>query len=267
MAFISKDGYLDVAAFSSLAREIDKYAVSEQMKPTTIHFVPKVMPKYDREKAKAGGELFERKRAQIVKIKKRMPAAGSRMKMVIMLRLYKGIEDTEFDKDISAALKAIDTHNKLAEKTVASIKKEAVKKRDVLAKAFDKNLDAVEKVLLAGGVKKADLAIGQSMMGKSMVVKLPNGGFISIGKADADKFAKAKEPKKEGTSGFGRKKKLEEAPTKKKKVVAEAPLKKKKKVVAEAPLKKKKKVVAEAPLKKKKKVVATVPVKKKKARS
>jgi len=247
MAFLAKDGYLSIEEFIALAREIDKYAIREQLKPADIHFAPKVLPKYDAAKAKAGGEAFTKKRALLIKVKKRMPPAGSRVKMVITLRLYKGIEETEFAKDIALALKAIAAHNKLAEKTIASMKGAAVKKRDALAKSFDKNLLAVETLLVSAGLKKSNLAIGQSMMGKSMVVKLPNGGFISIGKADEEKFLKAKEPKKEGATGaFGRTKKVADAPVAKKKKVSaveEPVVKKKKKVAVEAPVVKKKKKV------------------------
>jgi hypothetical protein len=204
MSFVDKDGYLNVADIVSLAKDIDKLATAEQMKATEVYFVPKVLPKYDAAKAKKGGVLFERKRAQIVKIKKRMPSVGSRMKMVVLLRLYKGIEDTEFGKEIRLALKAIEQHNKAAEKAIASIKKEALKKKESSAKEFDKNLAALEKLLLGAGLKKSDLAIGESPMGKSMVVKLSTG-YITIGKADAEKFARAKEPKDPNATGFGRK--------------------------------------------------------------
>ena len=36
-----------------------------------------------------------------------------------------------------------------------------------------------------------DYAVGQSMMGKTLIVKLPNGGYVSIGKSDATKFENA----------------------------------------------------------------------------
>jgi hypothetical protein len=202
--FIAKDGYVAPEAFASLAREIDKYAAKEGLKPGEVHFVPKVIPKYDSAKAKKGGELFERKRAQVIKIKKRMPSSGSRMKMVVLLRLYKGLEDTDFDKEVKAALKAIDAHNKVASKTVETLKKNGQKKREAAAKEFDKNLAALEKILKDAGIKSKDLAIGQSAMGKSMTVKLPNGGFVSIGKADADKFAKAIESAKEAEANGGK---------------------------------------------------------------
>ena len=41
-------------------------------------------------------------------------------------------------------------------------------------------------------LKGVDFAVGTSMMGKTLIVKLPNGGFVSVGKADAERFEKAK---------------------------------------------------------------------------
>src|SRR5574343_761083 len=115
--FLSTDGYINVEAFVALAKEIDKVATKEQLKPTEIHFAGKVIPKYDAAKAKAGGEAFTKKRAQLIKMKTRMPQAGARMRMVVLLRDYKGLSDAhpEFDKDFDAAINAINAHNKQAE--------------------------------------------------------------------------------------------------------------------------------------------------------
>jgi hypothetical protein len=192
--FLSKDGLLNVEAIVALAREIDKVATKEQLKPAEIHFAGKVIPKYDAAKAKAGGEAFTKKRAQLIKVRSRMPASGSRVKMVAMLRNYKELEEFEdFTADFNAALKAIAVHNKLAEKLIATSKKEGAKKREIGAKEFDKNADAFIKLMAEAGVKSSNIAIGMSMMGKTIIVKLPNGGYVSVGKADAERFAKAKE--------------------------------------------------------------------------
>lgn len=233
MAFLSKDGYIDSAEFTSLAREIDKFAAKEGLKPAEIHFAGKVIPKYDTAKAKANPDLFTRKRAQVIKVRTRMPAAGSRMKMVVVLRNYKGLEEFEdFTKDFNAALKAIAAHNKLAEKTIAAYKKEGLKKRQQGAKEFDKNADAFIALLEGAGVKAANIAVGTSMMGKTIIVKLPNGGFVSVGKADAERFKKAKDSengKEPAKKPFGRAKKVvedddeDEAPVRKTRAVKKAP--------------------------------------------
>ena len=191
---LSKDGYLDTAWFTQLAREIDKFAAKEGLKPSTIYYSPKVIPKFDKTKEKAGGTTWTKKRAQIVKTKSRAPAAGSRVKMVVQLRLYKNIEDPEygFHKDIRIALKAIDQHNKLAERVVGQIKKEAEKLRNRAAKEFDANIDCfIEEFLGEDAVEGEDYAIGQSMMGKTVILRLPNGGYVSLGKSDETKFDNA----------------------------------------------------------------------------
>lgn len=196
--FLAPDGFLNTEAFIELAREIDKFATSEGMKPSTIYFTPKIVPKFDKAKAKAGGDAWTKKRALVVKTKSRAPVAGSRMRMVVQLRLYKGIEDPElgFNKDIAAALKAIAQHNKTAERIIASMKKEGAKVRERAAKEFDKNIDCVINTILKVDddvIDGVDYAVGTSMMGKTLIVKLPNGGFVSIGKSDAEKFKKARE--------------------------------------------------------------------------
>lgn len=192
--FLSKDGLLNVEEIVLLAREIDKLAVKEQLKPAEIHFSGKVIPKYDAAKAKAGGEAFEKKRSIPIKVRSRMPASGSRVKMVALLRNYKGLEEfTEFTADFNAAVKAIAAHNKIAERFIAKNKAEGAKKRAAATKEFDKNVDAFMDLLDAAGIDEDNVAIGTSMMGKTIIVKLPNGGYVSVGKADKERFLKAQE--------------------------------------------------------------------------
>ena len=192
--FLSKDGYINVEEMVALCREIDKVALKEQLKPAEIHFSGKVIPKFDVAKAKAGGEAFTKKRACPIKVRSRMPASGSRVKMVALLRNYKGLEEFgDLSKDFGLALKAIGLHNKQAEKTVASLKAAGAKKREAATKEFDKNADCVVGLLEDAGIKASSIAVGMSMMGKTIIVKLPNGGYVSIGKADAERFNKAKE--------------------------------------------------------------------------
>lgn len=220
--FLAADGYLDPQAFKDLAREIDKYGKKEGMKPTTIYFTPKSVPAFDKKKAKADPDAYEKKRAQPVKTKSREPAAGSRVKMVIQLRLYKGIEEKEhgFSRDIKEAIRALESHGKKAEKTIEHNKKVGAKLRERGAKEFDKNLESFEELLQEAGVEAEDIAIGTSMMGKTMILRLPNGGYVSIGKSDEAKFNKAQESgdeEEEAAPKKKAKKSKEEAPAKKKK--------------------------------------------------
>ena len=198
MKFISKDGFLDTAEITVLARNIDKFATKQGLKTTGIWFSARLIPKYDADRAKIGGELYARKRAKLLKMKTRMPALGTRVMVQILLKNYKGLEDTatfkeEFAKDYKAAVAAIEAHNKAAEKFIARFKEAATKKREKVNAEFDKNIDEAVNVLTAGGVAKKYIVVGTSMLGKTVLVKLPNGGYISVGKADKERFDKARE--------------------------------------------------------------------------
>jgi hypothetical protein len=112
--------------------------------------------------------------------------------MMVLLRNYKGLDQyPDYWKDYQFALKAIERHNAKAEKAIGSIKAAAAKKRDVVNAAFDKNLDCFIKDVAEE--LELDYAVGTSMMGKTLIIKLPNGGFMSVGKADKERFLKAKE--------------------------------------------------------------------------
>lgn len=191
--FLDEDGFINVAEFIALTRDTEKMAQQEGLKPAELFFAGKVIPKFDKARAKTGGELFVRKRAQIIKSRTRMPATGTRLKMQVLLKNFKGLDGEGFEdfySDYKLALKAIAAHTKQAERIIERNKKEGAKKRDALAAAFDKNLDCLVNDVLPEDI---DFAVGTSMMGKTVIVKLPNGGYVSIGKADKERFEKAKE--------------------------------------------------------------------------
>lgn len=194
--FLDKDGLINVAAFTTFAREIDKVAVKDGLKPAELYFSKTAIPKFDA--AKAAIDLYVRKRHTPTGTKARVPPTGARVRMVVLLRNYKGFLDndaySEFHKDFAKAQKALETHNKLAERFQEKHKAGAAKKREAANKDFDKNLDSLMDLLIdKAGVDEKNIAIGTSMMGKTVIFKLPNGGYVSVGKADAERFKKAKE--------------------------------------------------------------------------
>lgn len=196
--FLDKDGLINVAAFTTFAREIDKVAVKDGLKPAELYFSKTAIPKFDAAKAKAAIDLYVRKRHTPTGTKARVPPTGARVRMVVLLRNYKGFLDndaySEFHKDFAKAQKALETHNKLAERFQEKHKAGAAKKREAANKDFDKNLDSLMDLLIdKAGVDEKNIAIGTSMMGKTVIFKLPNGGYVSVGKADAERFKKAKE--------------------------------------------------------------------------
>lgn len=192
--FLDKDGYLNIPEIVALTREIEKEALKAGLKPGVVYFSGKVIPKYDAERAKKLGEAFDKKRAQPIKTRARMPASGSRLKMQVILRDFKNMDtlDIDFEKDFALAVRAIESHTKLAVKTQERMKAAGAKLREKAGKEFDKNIDCfLEKVLPENFEEGKDYVVGTSMMGKTLLVKLPNGGYVSIGKADEARFEKA----------------------------------------------------------------------------
>ena len=192
--FLDKDGYLNIPEIVALTREIEKEAGKAGLKPGIVYFSGKVIPKYDAARAQKLGEAFNKKRAQPIKTRARMPASGSRLKMQVILRDFKNMDtlDIDFEKDFALAVRAIEAHTKLAVKTQERMKAAGAKLREKAGKEFDKNIDSfITEVLPENFEEGKDYVVGTSMMGKTLLVKLPNGGYVSIGKADAARFEKA----------------------------------------------------------------------------
>jgi len=189
--FLSSDGYINVQEIVALAKEVDKVAADNNLRLQTIYYAGKVIPKFDADKPK---DVMLKKRAIPVKTRSRMPPVGSRVKMQVLLKDYKGLQDFgDLDAEVGYAIEAIADHNARAERTIADNKEASAKKRAADSKAFDKASEEVLDLLVAAGVKEANIAVGMSMMGKTIIVKLPGGSYVSIGKADSERFNKAKE--------------------------------------------------------------------------
>ena len=196
--FLDQDGYINTTEFINLVRDIDKLAVTEGLKPAELYFSKKAIVRPDHpSKARLDDAAFTKKRAQPIKRKSRMPVSGSSVRMMVLLRNYKGLDQfDDYWKDYCLALKAIERHNARAEKVIERIKADAVKRRGVVNAAFDKNIDCfIDEVI--GDNSSVDYVVGTSMMGKTLLIKLPNGGYMSIGKADKERFVKAKQAEDE----------------------------------------------------------------------
>jgi hypothetical protein len=63
--FLDSDGYINVAEFIALARDIDRMAAKEGLKPAEVYFSKKAVVKFDHpSKKKIDAEAFTKKRAQ-----------------------------------------------------------------------------------------------------------------------------------------------------------------------------------------------------------
>lgn len=217
--FLDRDGYLNVPAIVEVSNEMKKFydGLGTVAKLEGIHFVKKALPKYDAAKAKAM-PLWDQKRAQVVGFKSRHPKDGARVRMVVVLRSYKPLKelnerlvnkmtddeyntyeenmnrDEQFQATVEVIKAAMEQHNAKAEKFVEQLKAKRTKDKEVKNKAFDNVIDVVTDLLVAAGLSEDDIAVGVSMMGKTLLARLPKkAGFISIGMADAERFKKAVE--------------------------------------------------------------------------
>ena len=202
--YLSADGQIDVGAFAKLANRIKvangkvptETTTTGREKPvklaSTILYSGKPIAKYSASLEKKNDHKYKVARGQQIKSRTKMPAAESRVKFVMLLpAAIVGVDKTIL-AEIKKATSAASSHNKKALRIVDKVKVEKGKARDAANAEFDKNVDAVKAILLAGGIKEANIVVGQSMFGKIVHVKLPNGGVVSIGKSDDAKLRAAK---------------------------------------------------------------------------
>jgi hypothetical protein len=196
--YLSADGLIDVAALTKLANRImtangkipESASRAKLISPT--FYTAKPAEKYSASLEKKNDHKYKTLRGQQVKSRTKLPPAGSSIKFKLLLPALLEGADKTVAAEVRKAVSAINSHNKKAVKVVDKVKTEKGKIRDAANKEFDANVDVVTQILLAGGIKETGIAVGQSMFGKVVHVKLPNGGVISIGKSDTSKFNAAK---------------------------------------------------------------------------
>ena len=126
-----------------------------------------------------------------------MPAADSRVKLVQLLPfVYEGVS-----KDLVAAAKkaitAANMHNRKANSVVTKVKTEKGKMRDAANAVFDQSISMFRALMEDAGVKETDMVESTGMMGKTLLLRLSKDNVVSIGKADAKRFAAAVKAAKE----------------------------------------------------------------------
>lgn len=204
--FLSTDGLVDLSAFAKLSTKIEK--ANMQVAASDANFMPdkpkrlkqvfpmlctsKPLPKFTASLDKKGDHKYKLARSQQIKTRTKLPAADSRVKVSVLLPfVYEGV-DRALIADVKKAHSAASQHNKKALKQTEGVKSEKAKIRDAANAAFDENIESLKGILLAGGIKEANIVVGQSMFGKVVHVKLPNGGVVSVGKSDDTRLRAAK---------------------------------------------------------------------------
>lgn len=193
--FLSADGMLNPTEVERLAKKILTWQKKNpDSKVTDVYVTAKPLGKYIASKANskdlAGNAKYWTSRHQLVKRRAR-PVDTTKSKAQTLVTVY-----ADFDKPLVAEVKkflsAVTQHNRKCDTTKEKVGAQKAKVRDEVNAAFDANIASLKDVLQAGGIKDANVVESAGMFGKTILIKLPNGGVVSIGKSDVTKFNAAK---------------------------------------------------------------------------
>lgn len=201
--FLSPDGLLNGAAVASLQKKVDAAAkkLEEAPKVLGIYYTNKPLQNYSAAQDKKGDHKYLGLRAQQVRVKKSRVTPGTKPELYVkkgkvILVDYDGLSDA-LEKQLEMFVKAANSHNTKAEKVATKVKGEKGKIRDAANADFDAASKEVTDMLIGAGIKEANVVAATSMFGKTVLVKLPSGSVVQLGKSDVTKFNAARKAAKE----------------------------------------------------------------------
>ena len=182
--FIAADGYLDIAAVTLLMKEMNMYVRKYKVEPKTdaVYMVRRTMKPYAK-------DLTERQvgtRIQMIKMRKSFPKLGTRCSIVLAVYKDEAFQE-DFKKDIHVLEKAIEAHNKKAEKAALTKKEANAKVRDKNAKILADLVKEVDSVAAANDMKVE--TIFSSATAKGYLLEI-DGKYLSLNLATPTAIAK-----------------------------------------------------------------------------
>lgn len=199
-AYLSADGLLNYDAIAKVQEKVaaalkaDKdgalqvvgtYVIARRAKPA----------KYSAALEKKRDHKYILQRALKVALRKRLKPE-SLARVAVLVQVVEGLPKALAD-NIKKIESAVAQHLKKIERITEKVKTEKGKIRDAANKEFDANIDVLTDILLEAGIKEPNIVVSQGMMGKTVLIKLPNGGVVSVGKADVPRFNAARKAAKE----------------------------------------------------------------------
>ena len=194
--FISPDGMLNVSAVTSLAKRVATAAKKlEAPKVLGVYYTGKDLQGFVESKSKKGDHKYLVLRAQQIRVRKRVPAGVKPEQVLkkgsVLLVDYDGLT-ADLEKQLTQFHRAANSHNGKADKTAGKVKVEKGKIRDAANAEFDAAATEMTDLLTGAGVKETNVVTATSMFGRVVIVKLPSGRYVTLGKSDATKFNAAK---------------------------------------------------------------------------
>lgn len=193
--YLSADGLLNYDAIAKVQEKVaaalkaDKdgalkvlstYVIARRAKPA----------KYSASLEKKRDHKYLLQRALKIANRKRLKPE-SLARVAVLLQIVEGLPKALAD-NLKKVESAIAQHLKKIEKVTEKVKTEKGKIRDAANKEFDANIDVLTDILLEANIKEPNIVVSQGMMGKTVLIKLPNGGVVSVGKSDVARFNAAR---------------------------------------------------------------------------
>lgn len=197
--FVQADGMLNFTKIMSLAERIDKHIAKSESetpaKPAAVYVMSrkaKPLP-YSAAKERAAEPKYTKQRAIKIATRVRMPKPEMMARIKLLFTEYtKDALTPQLFADQKAAVMAIKQHMKKAEGVLGRLAKTMTKIRADEGKVFEESIGILKSLLEKAGIKDANVAIGQSMFGKQMMIKLDADHVVSVGKSDVSRFRAAK---------------------------------------------------------------------------
>ena len=198
--FLSADGMLNPTAIAGLDKKIQTWLKKNpEAKVTDVYVTAKPLGKFLASKGKVSKDMAKDAKywaARHIMLKRRArPVDKTKSKAITVLTVYADL-DKALAAEVKKFLSAANQHNKKADTVKAKVTDQKAVIRDQQNAEFDANVASLKETLLGAGIKDTNIVESTSMFGKTVLVKLPNGGVVSVGKSDVSKFNAAKKAAK-----------------------------------------------------------------------
>ena len=193
--YLSADGLLNFSKLDRLHSMIQNRIKDQpEVKPVSIWVVArraKLAP-YSAASEKRGDLRYLTQRAPKIAARKRLkPESLARVKVLLTTYAKDALTDAQWSAQ-QLAVKAMTSHSKKAEKSLAKVSKVKTGIRVDEAKAFDVAAGALIELLKTSGLKDTAFVEAKSPFGSTVLVNLGNDNVVSVSKSNMARFRAAK---------------------------------------------------------------------------
>ena len=194
--YLSADGMLNPTPVAALDKKIATWAAKNpEAKVSDVYVTAKPLGKFLASKGKVSSDMAKDAKYWALRhlpVRRRArPVDKTKSKAITLVTVYRDMDKT-LAAEVKKFVSAIAQHNKKADVVKTKVTGQKAQVRDQLNSEFDSNVAVLKEALLAGGIKEVNIVESSGMFGKTVLVKLSNGGVVQIGKSELSKFNAAK---------------------------------------------------------------------------